>query len=105
MSDDTRTAELLWKAIAKPDHYDGNRAKFADWWADMRLYLQGFTGLSHEAKIIMTLGLLTKGDAATWACIKKEGSFDLFSADLEAHISDPICAQKALNEIHNFTQG
>jgi hypothetical protein len=29
----------------------------------------------------------------------------LFSADLKACFSDPICAQKALNEIHNFTQG
>jgi hypothetical protein len=38
----------------------------------MRLYLQGFTGLSHEAKIITTLGFLTKGDATMWAHIKKE---------------------------------
>jgi hypothetical protein len=29
----------------------------------------------------------------------------LFSADLKACFSDPICAQKALNKIHNFTQG
>jgi hypothetical protein len=30
-----KTAELLQKAIAKPEHFDGNQAKFADWWADL----------------------------------------------------------------------
>jgi hypothetical protein len=115
MADDAKTAkaaELLRKALAKPEHYDGNRAKFADWWADLQLYLKGFSELSHEARIITALGFFTKGDAATWAHIKKEEaltdklqSWEAFASDVEACFSDPICAQKALNEIHNFTQG
>jgi hypothetical protein len=31
--------------------------------------------------------------------------WEAFASDVEARFSDPICAQKALNEIHNFTQG
>jgi hypothetical protein len=44
-----KAAELLQKALTKLEHYDGNRAKFADWWADLQLYLKGFSELSHEA--------------------------------------------------------
>jgi hypothetical protein len=47
-----------------------------------------------------------------WAHVKKEEaladklrSWEAFASDVEARFSDPICAQKALNEIHNFTQG
>jgi hypothetical protein len=108
----TKTAELLQKAITKLDHFDGNRAKFANWWADLRLYLKGFTGLSHKARILTALGFFTKGEAAAWARIKKEEALDdklrsweSFASDVEARFTDPICAQKALNEIHNFTQG
>ena len=111
-TDDTKTAELLRKAIAKPEHFDGNRAKFADWWADLRLYLKGFTGLSHEARILTALGFFTKGEAAAWARVKKEEALDdklrsweAFTSDVEARFADPIRAQKALNEVHNFTQG
>jgi hypothetical protein len=106
MADDAKVAkaaELLQKALTgKPEHYDGNRAKFADWWADLQLYLKGFSELSHEARIITALGFFTKGDAAMWACIKKEEaladklrSWEAFASDVEAHFSDPICAQKA----------
>jgi hypothetical protein len=115
MADDAKAAkaaELLRKALTKPEHYDGNRAKFADWWADLQLYLKGFSELSHEARIITALGFFTKGDAATWARVKKEEaladklrSWEAFASDVEARFSDPIRAQKALNEIHNFTQG
>jgi hypothetical protein len=52
MADDakaTKAAKLLRKALTKLEHYDGNRAKFADWWADLQLYLKGFLELSHEA--------------------------------------------------------
>jgi hypothetical protein len=107
-----KAAELLRKALTKPEHYDGNRAKFADWWADLQLYLKGFSELSHEAQIITALGFFTKGDAATWARVKKEEaladklrSWEVFASDVEVRFSDPIHAQKALNEIHNFTQG
>jgi hypothetical protein len=75
MADDAKVAkaaELLQKALTKPEHYDGNRAKFADWWADLQLYLKGFSELSHEARIITALGFFTKGDTATWAHVKKE---------------------------------
>jgi hypothetical protein len=115
MADDTKVAKaakLLRKALTKLEHYDGNRAKFTDWWADLQLYLKGFSELSHEARIITALGFFTKGDAATWACIKKEEaladklqSWEAFASDVEVRFSDPIRAQKALNEIHNFTQG
>jgi hypothetical protein len=47
-----------------------------------------------------------------WARVKKEEaladklrSWEAFASDVEARFSDPICMQKALNEIHNFTQG
>jgi hypothetical protein len=47
-----------------------------------------------------------------WAHVKKEEaladklqSSEAFASDVEAHFSNPIHAQKALNEIHNFTQG
>jgi hypothetical protein len=110
--DAAKTAELLQKAIAKLEHFDGNRAKFADWWADLRLYLKGFTGLSHKARILTALGFFTKGEAAAWARIKKEEALDdklrsweAFASDVETRFADPICMQKALNEIHNFTQG
>jgi hypothetical protein len=115
MADDSKVAkaaELLRKALTKPEHYDGNRAKFANWWADLQLYLKGFSELSHEARIITALGFFIKGDTATWARVKKEEaltdklrSWEAFASDVEACFSDPICAQKALNEIHNFTQG
>jgi hypothetical protein len=75
MADDAKAAkaaELLRKALTKPEHYDGNRAKFTDWWADLQLYLKGFSELSHEARIITVLGFFTKGDAAMWARVKKE---------------------------------
>jgi hypothetical protein len=110
--DAAKTAELLRKAIVKLEHFDGNRAKFADWWADLRLYLKGFTGLSHEARILTALGFFTKGEAAAWARIKKEEALDdklrsweAFASDVETRFADPIRMQKALNEIHNFTQG
>jgi hypothetical protein len=32
-------------------------------------------------------------------------SWEAFASDVEVCFSDPICVQKALNEIHNFTQG
>jgi hypothetical protein len=58
------------------------------------------------------LGFFTKGDTTTWAHIQKEEaladklqSWESFTSDVEARFSDPIRAQKALNEIHNFTQG
>jgi hypothetical protein len=107
-----KTAELLQKAIAKPEHFNGNQAKFADWWADLRLYLKGFTGLSHEARILTALGFFTKGEAAAWAHIKKEEvlddklrSWEAFASDVETRFANPIRTQKALNKIHNFTQG
>jgi hypothetical protein len=115
MADDAKAAkaaELLQKALTKLEHYDGNRAKFTNWWADLQLYLKGFSELSHEARIITALGFFTKGDAAMWARVKKEEalanklqSWEAFVSDVEARFSDPICMQKALNEIHNFTQG
>jgi hypothetical protein len=47
-----------------------------------------------------------------WACVKKEEaladklqSWEAFASDVEVRFSDPICVQKALNKIHNFTQG
>jgi hypothetical protein len=58
------------------------------------------------------LGFFTKGDTTTWARVKKEEaladklrSWEAFASDIKARFSDPIRAQKALNEIHNFTQG
>ena len=78
----------------------------------MCLYLKGFTGLSHEARILTALGFFTKGEAAAWARVKKEEALDdklrsweAFASEVEAHFADPIRAQKALNEIHNFKQG
>jgi hypothetical protein len=74
--------------------------------------LKGFTGLSHEVRILTALGFFTKGEAAAWACVKKEEALDdklrsweVFASDVETHFADPIRMQKALNKIHNFTQG
>jgi hypothetical protein len=62
-----------------------------------QLYLKGFSELSHEAQIITALGFFTKGDATTWACVKKEEaladklrSWEVFASDVEARFSDPI---------------
>jgi hypothetical protein len=53
--------------------------------------LKGFTGLSHEARILAALGFFTKGEAAAWAHIKKEEALDdklrsweSFASDVEA---------------------
>jgi hypothetical protein len=105
-------SQLSQNRLSTLEHYDGNQAKFADWWADLQLYLKGFSELSHEARIITALGFFTKGDTTTWARVKKEEvladklrSWEAFTSDVEARFSNPIHAQKALNEIHNFTQG
>jgi hypothetical protein len=69
-------------------------------------------GLSHEARILTALGFFTKGEVAAWARIKKEEvladklrSWEVFTSDVETRFTNPICMQKALNKIHNFTQG
>jgi hypothetical protein len=48
----------------------------------------------------------------SWARVKKEEALDdklrsweVFASDVETRFADPIRMQKALNEIHNFTQG
>jgi hypothetical protein len=112
MADADASAKAFRQAIQKPDTYDGKRAKFADWWADMQCYLLGYPMLNEGSKILVVLGFLTEGDAALWACSKKleavAGRLDAwaeFEASIKERFSDPIRTQTAMNEIHNFTQG
>jgi len=104
--------KLFRHAVKAPDAYDGDRSKWSTWWTAMQCYLLGLDGLSDNQKIIITLALLQKGDAALWAESKRLeavagrlASWATFVTDLETRFSDPIRPQKALNEIHNFTQG
>lgn len=111
MSND-ETQKLFRQAVADPKEFDGNRAMFAEWWANMQLYLLGYEKIPDVGRIIAVLTRLTKGDAAQWAQLKKqqliEGAqvtWSEFKKELEERFADPIKGQKALNEIHSFTQG
>ncbi len=112
MSDAEAQLKLFRQAVQAPDEYNGDCTKWTTWWMAMQCYLMGLNGLSDAQKIIITLTKLQKGDAVLWAELKrlkaiagKLKSWSTFKAKLTARFSDPIRPQKALNEIHNFTQG
>jgi hypothetical protein len=112
MADTETNLKLFRQAVQSPDEYDGDRTKWSTWWTSMQCYLMGLEGLTENQRIVITLAKLQKGDAALWAESKrleavagKLTSWSTFEAELVARFSDPIRPQKALNEIHNFTQG
>jgi|SRR6266550_6253150 len=112
MSNAKAQLRLFRQAVQAPDKYNGNRTKWTTWWMAMQCYLMGLDGLSNAQKIIITLTKLQKGNAMLWAKSKrlkagagKLKSWSMFEAELTARFSDPIHPQKALNQIHNFTQG
>ena len=104
--------KLFCQAVAEPKEYDGNRSNFAEWWANMQIYMLGYKNIPDTGKIIIVLSHLTKGDAAQWAQLKKQNmiegtltKWEEFKVDVEKRFADPIKEQSALNDIHSFTQG
>ena len=112
MTDLEMNLKLFRQAVQAPDPYDGNRSKWSTWWTSMQCYLMGLDGLTNSQRIVITLAQLQKGNAVLWAKSKRLDAvagkimdWKTFVTKLETHYSDPICPQKALNEIHNYTQG
>ena len=105
-------AKLFRHLASAPDDFDGNRKKFAHWWANMQMYLLGYSNINNVGRIIGVLSRCVEGEAAIWAEGKKQEIIDgtlrdwnKFKDDIEERFTDPIRVQTALNDIHNFVQG
>ena len=119
-------AEILAKDLAKMSTSDTGKddvyklfrqithdpGEFEDWWSNMQLHMLGFNKLTDIGKIIAVLTRCTKGEAASWALVKRQevisdklDDWKVFTKQLKARFSDPTKEQRALNDIHNFVQG
>ena len=104
--------KLFRQITHDPGEFDRDRLKFEDWWSNMQLHMLGFNKLTDIGKIIAMLTRCTKGEAASWALVKRQevisdklDDWKVFTKQLKARFTDPTKEQRALNDIHNFVQG
>ena len=105
-------AKLYRQLASSPEDFDGNRTKFANWWANMQMYMMGFNKINSVGRIIGVLSRCTKGEVAAWAEVKKQQvlagalkDWEAFKTQIEDRFNDPTRIQKAQHDIHGYVQG
>ena len=106
-------AGLPKNMVPDPGWFDGDRAKFEDWWRGIRLFLKSNRVLETDDRITAILARLRGGVAGIYAQKKLDEldeelgtqDWDNFAKELKTTFSDKSKAVDAEWKIESFKQG
>jgi hypothetical protein len=97
--------------VPDPGFFNGDRTKFADWWRNMKLFIQFNKVESSDSRVLAILARLRDGTAGIYAEGKfaqiEEGhtpTWKTFAAELEQTFSDDSLRTKSEAQIEKFKQ-
>ncbi|KAH7890480.1 hypothetical protein F5I97DRAFT_1946363 [Phlebopus sp. FC_14] len=67
MGNTSRSVSPSTLKIPKPDHFDGDKKKFMEWYQHIQMYWTFNRGVSDKQKVLITCQLMKDGPAGSWS--------------------------------------